>query len=630
MKDEFVVDYASFATLSEKINDNYAMWQSNFGALFSKINKIINSDDFEGVGAQNMKQYLSEIHMDIIRKLLKLCETHKNNFALYYVQGYLTIDSDTRTGKIKSSELDDIKTNLETTEKSMQNIDGEITSKLNSISDIFGTARQDICDVFNEHQIIINNINKLKELIIQVEESHSDNDFLSTDSMITSLRALIIECLSKNRTYKSTYVNGSFTQLNSWDAFLTASISVEEENVKKEAAYTEALQIQEQVVTDYKEYKEYKEREEKAKYIKWAVWGAGVVLSVAVIAASGGAATPFVMGLTSAATSAADKMAEDLTDVYVRDGNLKNVEWGDVSKDMIVSVGTGFVSGYVGGKLTKGLKGINIVEKGLNSNSLIVRTATSGLVDAVSDGVTGVAERGAGATIEETYDWVASGDEINVKNILGSTIDLKEIGKDIVGGAVSGSTGEIVDTVVSTKGIDHYGLNSDNKIIRGTSGFFVEGGKSVFTKGEERFTDSLIDGEGFVEATKSAFDVEEMFKDGISGGAKGAANYTVGNKTVGDELSLKDLEKAETLQKIPTDVVQDPQDWIKNGGKIYMDSKGKVTFEAKNMKESNTIWNKPKDILYYNDKGKADYDRSTINSSQEVNGAYFSTSKNNK
>lgn len=621
----FIVDYASFAIISEKINGNYDMWQSKLVGLLKTLNKIIASDYLEGAGANNLKQYLKEIHIIIISKLVQLCEIHKKNFALYYVKDYINIDSDARKAKIKSSELDNILKNIETTKKNVCNIDGEITSKLNSISDIFWITRQDISGVINEHEKIIKEINNLKTAIIQVEESHSKNDFVSTESLINSLTALINECISKDRTYKSTYISGTMTQLSSWSEFRTASVKVNEEAIKKEAAYTEAVDIQEKIVADYR-----KERENNAKYAKWAVWGAGVVLSVAVIAVTGGAATPLVLGTVGAITSAASKVTEDLTEAYVNDGNLKNVKVEDVVVDGVISASTGFISGYVGGSITKFSSKLPGIKNGLNSSSLIVRTATSGLVDAGSDTITGLAERGAEATIEETYDWVASGDEINVKNILGSTFDWKEMSKDFVGGAVSGSTGEIVDTVVSTKGIDHYGLNSDNKIIRGTSGFFVEGGKSVITKGEERFTDSLIDGEGFVEATKSVFDVEEMFKDGISGGAKGAANYTVGNKTVGDELSLKDLEKAETLQKIPTDVVQDPQNWIKNGGKIYMDSHGKVTFEARNMKVNNTILEEPKDKLYYNDSGNADYDRSTVNSSQKVVGAHFSPSKESK
>ena len=206
-----------------------------------------------------------------------------------------------------------------------------------------------------------------------------------------------------------------------------------------------------------------------------------------------------------------------------------------------------------------------------------------------------------------------------------------EITKDFGKGVLKGTVNEIVDTGVEKTHFDHNGLNNSNKAVRGLSGFAVEGTKGAVEGVPNRMIDNLDEvrkgNMTLDEAVDDAFDTKKIAEDYIKDGTEGAADQVYGNAVNGKEVSLDDLQDKKIRSKIPTDVISDPEKWIKNGGSIHMDSKGEVTFESRDMKVHNTQYKEPTDKIYYDDKGKVDYDRSTIDDTQSQVGGHMSQSK---
>lgn len=122
--------------------------------------------------------------------------------------------------------------------------------------------------------------------------------------------------------------------------------------------------------------------------------------------------------------------------------------------------------------------------------------------------------------------------------------------------------------------------------MRVASATTIGGGKSVVSGIENRTLDVLFadDEKAREEAKKNIFRVDKMANDFVKGGAKEGAKYMTTQTVTGREITKTDLKDEKIRSQIPTDVVEKPENWIKNGGKIYMDSKGKVTFESRSMK----------------------------------------------
>ena len=315
---------------------------------------------------------------------------------------------------------------------------------------------------------------------------------------------------------------------------------------------------------------------------------------MAAIVATGGAATPLVMGAVGAASAVAMQATDEMADEYIKNGNLRHMDWGKTAVDSAVAGGLGFASGYIGAGISE-VKPIKYI-KGVNKATGNVAAGTASQIV-------------NGARIRTTKSFA---ERKSAKEIAKDTFNAKEIGKDIVKGTVNGIVNERIDSgVAKTKFLDK-GLNSDSKITRGVTSFATEGTKGV-TSGVVNRT---VNGE-------RVLDPAEMKRDFIKKGVEGAAKNTAGKKITGKEITAKDLKDDKIRSKIPTDVVSNPEKWISNNGKIYMDNNGKVTFEASDEKARNTYFSKPKDKLFYGDDGKPNYERSTVTAGKKDIGGQF-------
>ncbi len=369
--------------------------------------------------------------------------------------------------------------------------------------------------------------------------------------------------------------------------------------------------------------KERQTRQTIANIAKFAVFALCVVATAAVIIGTGGAATPLVLGGVSAITAVAQKATNELADEFAEKGNWDNMDWKEFGKDVTVAGVTGFISGWAGGTITEGLKGVSFVKPGLESTNFLSRISTNAGINAVSDVVVGIGERGVTSTAEVMFNndfetnvktlgslgvysigavtnnsalqRIALQDS-NVETIVNNTFDVKEICKDTISGAFSGSVDEIVDTASTIKHFDSNFLNSDNAVKRGISGFGVEGVKGAVSKMGENFEETLIDGGSAGEAVQKAFDPISVGKAFVENGVKeGAKRYR--GKPVGEAILTENkLNDPDIARAMPNSI--DARQWIRDGGSIYRDSAGKLTFQ-KTDTESSNVFVKPKIRLCY-------------------------------
>lgn len=644
----FVLDYIALENMQVSVRNNYSMWCEKLDVLSKSIDDLTGSDRMEGESADSLKLYLSTVHNSIISSLSLLCSAHYSKFSTYYNDYIKNIDTELEF-YIDSQELDTISSDIQNTYKSIENIDNEITSTLNGISDILTVKRQDLSSVKSTHNQVVKYIDDLKTKINDCEKNHFRNDFEETGTSIKNTKSFINECLNKKRSFKCHFSNDSLISMESAPAFIGSINKINADIRENEDTYTKAIQNADENVNSYNA-KLQEEREKKAKVYKWIVGVGCVVASVAVIVATAGTATPLVMGGLGAATGIATSITDDLADSYIENGNLNHINWKEVMIDATVAGVSGFVTGYVGGSFGNWIDGNSLAT---SSNAIIKSVGKVG-TESVKEIVNGELERVSSAIVEESIN-VAFGDEsltAGLNKIKENAFNPKAIARDAIGGGINGMAGEIVDSatdgLLRKTHLDHKILNNDNKYIRAVGGFTTEGAKGVVKGAEGRFTNSILENtipddadkddinrkyEGkngwdgvwarVSEAGEDAFDKEKMASDFVKKGTKGATDYTVGNKPVGRKLSKQDLKDPKIMNQIPKDVVSDPKNWMDNKGEIYMDSEGKVTFKAREMKKDNTLLSKKRDVLFYGEDGKPNYERSTVTENQKVYGGHF-------
>lgn len=209
-------------------------------------------------------------------------------------------------------------------------------------------------------------------------------------------------------------------------------------------------------------------RQKKATAWKWVVGGLCAVASIAVVVATGGAATPLVMGAVSAVSGAAMAATNHLADEYVEEGNLDNTDWSEFGKDVLVGGCVGWVTGIVGGGVSNAVTnklGATALQSGLYSTNTAVRIGTNALIGSASEVTSGIVSRGTGAFIEGAVDGDVSLGEIanqafNPTNILYDAA---------VGGATSGFAGR-----KETSFSDGMSKADANRYYEATGGFAAE------------------------------------------------------------------------------------------------------------------------------------------------------------
>ena len=585
----FTVDYPSFDTLVNSIRLNSQNWGDALEALSDKIDELISSDRFTGRGADSSKEYMRAIHVPLIQTLFLTIDTFANNALVYKTDYFRTIDSDT-CALIKEKELDTIVDNNKRQRDSAARIDDEIQNAISSVSDIFRTSRPDLGQAYSKHNDLSKFIDDLITRINELERRHTAQDFKAVENMISQSNALITECLSKPKSFKRNFSAAGLAGISSFAGFVDAYNNLFQENQSNQQKYAEAGKAEEKHVKTLEQ--ERKERERVGTVIKWTVGALAIAASVAVTVATGGAAAPLILGAVGAATSIATTATNKLVDEWVDYGDMKRMDWKSFGVDVAVAGGTGFISGFAGGAIGKGLKGVGFVSKGLSSTNMLTRAGTAGFVGTVKSVSVGLATR----TVTEAGEAVKKG-KFDLGESAGKVFNVKEIGKDAAGGFVSSSVGETVDILSEKTHIDHKVLNNNNQATR-IGGSAIYGGTQEVAKGTaKRFTQEMIDSGGDLgKSAGEAFDLKEIGNDFAGGAADKAANAYV-DKPIGHKIKSEEFKSSKVRESMPKNA-PNYRTWLDNGGSIYRDSEGTITYENAN---GNT--------LTFDEHGKANYDR---------------------
>ncbi len=342
--------------------------------------------------------------------------------------------------------------------------------------------------------------------------------------------------------------------------------------------------------------KERHTREVISNIIKFATYTLCTVATVAVVIGTGGAAAPLALGIVGGITGSVLTATNEMCDEYVEKGNLDEMDWKRFGKDVAVSGITGFVTGYVGGALTKGLEGVSFFKSGLESTKFLPHVASTMGIESIKEVTTGLCERYISGVADNLYEG-----KLDLIDINKSVWNPKEIGKDALGGAIEGTVDDIVGSASTCKNFDSKFLNSDNAVKRTISNGVTEGSKGVISGAAERFEEDIIDGRSFKDSFSDAFDAKKAANDFVSEGAKGGAKAYKG-EPVGEQILTKEKlnNNPDLKNSMPNNT--NAESWIDNGGKIYKDSAGKITFEKPD-EANNTAFKHPKIREYYDSNG---------------------------
>lgn len=455
----YKIDFDSLDSMYNSVGNQANNWISELESIKGKFQSLLDTSNMAGVAADNIKSYIENVHMTLIALLTQLVSLHSSNCLLYKSDYQTNVDTDLHS-VISCTELLDYKERIDSTKATAISIDDSISYVLNGIKDIFYVSHADVTAVDAQHILVSNFLSDLDTEINTLEDKHYNHDFINTTQMINALHAFINEQTASGRTYRTQFTIESLASSSSFLQLYNSHVDVTKELESKSSAIDTAIENENQRVANLQ--RDYEERQEKATIIKWIVTGVCIIGSVAAIAATGGAATPLVVGAVSAVSGAVMAGTNNLADQYVEHGNLienaDKINWGSFGKDVIVAGVAGFATGAigagVGGAITSKLGSTAIGNTLLHSSSGIVRVGTGAVIGSVSEVTSGVVTRGVGTFITTGGDF---------KEALDEAVDVKNIALDATIGGVGGGINEYTSTKQAQKAADDYASSYNSK-----------------------------------------------------------------------------------------------------------------------------------------------------------------------
>ena len=352
-----------------------------------------------------------------------------------------------------------------------------------------------------------------------VETAYVDR-FALTDDSIRVCSNAIQNALAQDSVYRHNFTVSDYSTSETFATLYSSTVALKQNANYRQMEYQQAIEInanREKAIQAEKERirleEERKKREKQAGFFKAVVGTFCTVMEVGVTVLTmetGTTAAKTIFGAVQGFTNYV------LDDIYVDQKDFNIIDCG---KQVVGGAVKNYVGSYIGdtfGVLSAG------------TTNLIGKAAWGGIGNVVSGG----ADRFLSGCLE--------GDDYGT--ILKNTFDLKEIGKDVVGGAVKDSTKDWVSGKVDilTQFVPHNDGQYDfGKIINKGVTNSIEGMAT-------RTVDAVID-ERAIEAEEILWNDGKLLTDFVSGASKevgkeGVAYGKIGTNTSSEVKSILNTE----------------------------------------------------------------------------------------
>lgn len=438
------LDYFGWGIFAQAYN-----WELELEDTYRKTKAIIDSTYMSGKGADEIRSYMTNVHVLLQGMILQLITLHKLNYLRYKVDYTSNIDREYHA-RIHQDELNTIKESLYHQGDEAMSRQEELDSVLRAVSGFFSTTYRHADAVVEAHQAGVTALEKLDCKIQELEHRHLTNDFVETSEYISNLRSHIYSLFGRGREYKTMFSAEEYKKTETFSKILESYLAVNQKLTDESADIQRAANLDADRMRVVEQ--DYQDRKTKATWVKIGATTCVLLVSIPLVMGSGGTATPLVMaqvsGLGAMGTTTVDYMA----DVYLKDGDLSHMSVGDLSttvaQESLKSGASAAVSTVVGGKMGDVLNGTKIPP------------AVVGSVSEVVGGVTGRATES-----------LMAGEE--VEDILGSTFSADAIVTD----AVAGGAGRVVGDLVPGPGKDaasagmSFGIGASDKAVETIFGY---------------------------------------------------------------------------------------------------------------------------------------------------------------
>lgn len=331
-------------------------WLQNFSTINTSLNTFVGNYQFKGQAADNMKNYLTQVHGILIPIIQSILQTYAARAASYY-SGYINsvdsgdgADSSVRYTTIVYNEVNNSNGSIKKELDKIRNMADQVARDANSvkynISNLVNiSAYPKTSNLNTQITAAINKAKTVNDKAIAFEGTRA-NDFAQIDRLIAQATSIINNQLGKSRIPIIAYQNGAVAKMCDIEQILVDLEATAEivETFENSDDYDEAMNLaynREELIEKWEQ--------ESREWIQWVAVGVAVVGAVALIVVTAGGAAPGVCVAVGAFAGGTAKASKMFADNYVKTGSLtEGMDWKEFGTEVFAATVVGGISGYYG------------------------------------------------------------------------------------------------------------------------------------------------------------------------------------------------------------------------------------------------------------------------------------------
>ena len=185
-------------------------WGTQLETVYQALETIVVTPCIQGETGKSIQNYIQEVHIPVIGSLQQLLTEFQVRLSVY-AEGYYGIDS-SYEAEIPQEILEEQQQVLENGREDFENLREEINSVISSVSDIVSVVQPSGLALVLSYQLMESRVKTLNSDIGDYEETHQ-NDTQNMDSMMESIRSILIARTGSSAVSVTNYQAGSIAKL---------------------------------------------------------------------------------------------------------------------------------------------------------------------------------------------------------------------------------------------------------------------------------------------------------------------------------------------------------------------------------------------------------------------------------
>lgn len=288
----YVYNYTDLRSIMINSSQSISTWENDITNMILSMNEIVNDESFTGHGAESIKNYIQEIHINTLSLALQAINEYKAK-VLLFVDGLYQFDEDIYA-RISEDFINDIIEKQELTYTELTDANEIFRSETANVSDIVDVSMPAFYPISSNVEYVQNGLKEFRDNLGEYDVQWMKNELSEMAEYISNAKNVIEQIHGAERGSMMVYEAGWVGKLEGYNELIEEYYKSNEYICNHIEEITTAGEHQTEVLEQVYEDELAKARKEYGLVLLVSGVGA-LVIGIGTIIVTGGTGTPVVL-----------------------------------------------------------------------------------------------------------------------------------------------------------------------------------------------------------------------------------------------------------------------------------------------------------------------------------------------